>query len=85
MRGNVVKDKQRRRVVWERVPVSEAAAFLGVSIRTIDRMVARGELTAYRTSGGHRRFSAGDLHKLRRKTNAVKPRQAPTPKGNGSA
>jgi excisionase family DNA binding protein len=36
------------------------SALLGVSERTVDRLVASGKLRAYRI-GGHRRFRAGDL------------------------
>jgi excisionase family DNA binding protein len=53
---------------WERVPVSEAAHFLGVSTRTISRMVKDEILkdVTY-TPGGHRRFGTSELRRLRRK------------------
>ncbi len=58
------KDRPRN---WEKVSVSAAAFFLGVSTRTISRMVERGEIKRVtRTSGGHRRFDSSELRKIRR-------------------
>jgi excisionase family DNA binding protein len=44
------------------VGISEAAEVLGVSVSTLRRWEAAGELTAEHTAGGHRRY---DLAKLR--------------------
>jgi excisionase family DNA binding protein len=38
----------------------DVAVYLGVSERTVDRLVAAGELLAYRV-GGHRRFRLMEL------------------------
>lgn len=35
--------------------------YLGISERTVDRLVASGRLTAF-TVGGHRRFRLDDIH-----------------------
>ena len=43
------------------VPVSEAARFLGVSPTTLYRYDKSGVLNAYRTAGGHRRYSLSEL------------------------
>ncbi len=39
----------------------EAAAMLGVSVSTIQKMVESGKLRAWRTQGGHRRISEADV------------------------
>lgn len=44
---------------------SEAAQILGVSNTTIQIMVERGELGAWRTRGGHRRISLASLERLK--------------------
>lgn len=44
---------------------SEAAQMLGVSNTTIQIMVERGELDAWRTRGGHRRISLASLERLK--------------------
>lgn len=41
--------------------MAEAAAALGISIPTVRQMVARGQLAAFRTPGGHLRFSADSV------------------------
>jgi excisionase family DNA binding protein len=51
----------------------EAAKLLGLSVGTVQSLVERGELSAWKTSGGHRRISLKALH-------AYKARL-----GNGSA
>jgi excisionase family DNA binding protein len=43
------------------VGTKDAAAILGVSVSTIQKMVARGALKAWRTDGGHRRIALDDL------------------------
>lgn len=39
----------------------EAAARLGLAVRSVQLMVDRGELRAWKTSGGHRRIDAGSV------------------------
>lgn len=41
--------------------MAEAAAALGVSVPTVRQMVARGQLVAFRTPGGHLRFTADSV------------------------
>jgi excisionase family DNA binding protein len=41
----------------EALTTRQAAAYLSVSVTTVQGMVERGELSAWRTSGGHRRIS----------------------------
>jgi len=41
--------------------MAEAAAALGVSVPTVRQMVARGQLAAFRTPGGHLRFTADSV------------------------
>jgi excisionase family DNA binding protein len=45
---------------------SEAARLLGVSNTTVQTMVERGELRAWKTLGGHRRISVAAIERLRR-------------------
>jgi excisionase family DNA binding protein len=47
------------------VSTSEAARMLGVSNTTIQFMVERGELEAWKTRGGHRRISVASIDRLR--------------------
>lgn len=42
----------------------EAAALLGVSVSTIQKMVESGKLQAWRTQGGHRRIAQAQLQSL---------------------
>lgn len=42
-----------------------AADRLGVSVRTLSRYVADGLLTPSRTRGGHRRFDAAEIDRVR--------------------
>jgi excisionase family DNA binding protein len=44
---------------------SEAARLLGVSATTVQVMVERGELIAWKTRGGHRRISRASIEALR--------------------
>ncbi len=44
---------------------SEAARLLGVSNTTVQTMVERGELHAWKTRGGHRRIARGSIDALR--------------------
>ena len=45
----------------EAMSMAEAAASLGVSVPTVRQMVACGQLVAFRTPGGHRRFTADSV------------------------
>lgn len=77
---------RRLRVVWEMVGIQDAAHYLGVSTRTIDRYVADGKLSPSYTQGGHRRFKVAQLKRLRdtrrnpkrRNPKHDKPRQTAT-------
>ncbi len=44
----------------------EAAALLGVSVSTIQKMVEAGTLRAWKTQGGHRRVAASDVAEMKR-------------------
>jgi excisionase family DNA binding protein len=41
----------------------EAAALLGLAVRSVQLMVDRGELVAWKTPGGHRRISRESVHR----------------------
>lgn len=56
------------------VTMRAAADALGVSPSTIRRWVDSGRLTARRTQGGHRRFLADDVRRLRTASNPDGPR-----------
>jgi excisionase family DNA binding protein len=43
---------------------TDAAAYLGVATKTVDRLVSRGDLTAYRLSARLIRFRRDDLDAL---------------------
>jgi excisionase family DNA binding protein len=53
--------------------VADAAQALGVSCSTLRRWSDNGRLTAVRTTGGHRRFFADDVWRLKRETDSSKP------------
>ncbi len=42
----------------------EAAAFIGVSVRSLTRWEEDGHITALRTPGGHRRYRRRDVEAL---------------------
>lgn len=44
----------------------EAAAMLGVSVSTIQKMVEAGTLRAWKTQGGHRRVAESDVAEMKR-------------------
>lgn len=48
------------------VGTKEAAALLGVSVSTIQKMVEAGTLRAWKTQGGHRRVAESDVAELKR-------------------
>lgn len=50
---------------------SEAARRLGVSSTTVQVMVERGELKAWRTRGGHRRISVDSVESIQRQRSAM--------------
>ncbi len=60
---------------------SEAARRLGVSSTTVQVMVERGELKAWRTRGGHRRISLDSVESVQRQRGGVvgsaRPSQSP--------
>jgi excisionase family DNA binding protein len=58
-----VAEAEPRRRQW--YPVSAAADFLGISSRTLLRWSAAGRIETWQTPGGHRRFHARDLARLR--------------------
>jgi excisionase family DNA binding protein len=45
--------------------ISEAAKYLGVFPLTLRNWVKKGQLKAFRTLGGHRRFKKSELDKIR--------------------
>ena len=57
----------------ESYSVSEAARHLGVSIPTAKRMVADGQLEAFRTPGGHLRIVAESIEALREQGQRPRP------------
>lgn len=46
---------------------AEAAAELGIGVQSVTRWAEAGKLTAVRTPGGHRRYRAADVARLKRK------------------
>lgn len=49
----------------ELLPISKAAALLGVSVDTVRRWERAGHIESTRTVGGQRRFRRGDVERLR--------------------
>jgi excisionase family DNA binding protein len=58
----------------------EAARLLGMSVRSVQLMVDRGELEAWKTPGGHRRIARASLEHLR----STARKTAPPPRPAGS-
>lgn len=58
----------------------EAAELMGVAVRSVQLMVDRGELEAWKTSGGHRRISRESVHRwiASRQGTPIPPTAAPT-------
>ena len=54
----------------------EAAAWLGVSVSTIEKMVEAGTLRAWKTQGGHRRVAERDVADMKRTGLASPPRDS---------
>jgi len=59
----------------------EVARLLGMSVRSVQLMVDRGELEAWKTSGGHRRIARASVDRWRSSRNLVTP---PLPGRRGS-
>lgn len=59
------------------VGTKDAAAMLGMSVSTVQKMVESGKLRAWRTQGGHRRIAESDVRRLGRELAAATGR-APT-------
>ena len=57
----------------------EAALLLGVSLRSVQNYVERGDLRAGRTPGGHRRIRTSDVHTLAEKMGIKTAELAATP------
>ena len=51
----------------------EVARLLGMSVRSVQLMVDRGELAAWKTAGGHRRIARASVDQWRRSRNLAKP------------
>jgi excisionase family DNA binding protein len=66
------------------VSTSEAARMLGVSNTTIQFMVERGELEAWKTRGGHRRISVASIDRLRQSRSNRADRGRLSPQDNAS-
>lgn len=56
-----------------------AAKRLGVSVRTLSRYVTAGLLTPTRTGGGHRRFDAEAVDRVKAELAAARSPQRPPP------
>lgn len=55
----------------------EAARLLGMSVRSVQLMVDRGELEAWKTPGGHRRIARASLDRLRSTARKTSPPPRP--------
>lgn len=63
----------------------EAARLMGLAVRSVQLMVDRGELEAWKTAGGHRRISTASVHQwLERLRGAAVPSPAPDRGASGS-
>jgi excisionase family DNA binding protein len=62
----------------------EAAALLGLAVRSVQLMVDRGELRAWKTPGGHRRISRESVHRWQESHGAGQPAAA-SPRANPPA
>lgn len=59
-----IMTKRTERDAREYLRPAEAAQRLMVTTKTLQRMEARGQLAAYRSPGGHRRFLEKDVAAL---------------------
>jgi excisionase family DNA binding protein len=50
----------------------EVARLLGMSVRSVQLMVDRGELEAWKTSGGHRRIARASVDGATRATSSIR-------------
>jgi excisionase family DNA binding protein len=63
----------------ESYSVSEAARILGVSVPTLKRMAADGQVEGFRTPGGHLRIVAESIEALREQRPQARPTREPSP------
>ncbi|MFZ5549596.1 MAG: excisionase family DNA-binding protein [Pseudomonadota bacterium] len=56
----------------------EAAKVLGMAVRSVQLMADRGELEAWKTSGGHRRISRESVHRWLESRGGPTPQMPPT-------
>jgi excisionase family DNA binding protein len=65
--NSTLKPVTREQILTERkaVDISNAAAYLGVSHKTIRRLIAAGKLPAFRVGGGPIRILASDVEGLK--------------------
>jgi excisionase family DNA binding protein len=59
------------------VGTKQAAAMLGLSVSTVQKLVASGVLEAWRTGGGHRRILLSSIERELGKARDLAPRAAP--------
>lgn len=64
----------------EHVSTLEAARMLGLAVRSVQLMVDRGELSAWKTPGGHRRITRGSVDNWKKGARPA-PFQAPALRG----
>jgi excisionase family DNA binding protein len=57
----------------------EVARLLGMAVRSVQLMVDRGELEAWKTPGGHRRISRDSVQRWREARQGAAARPAPPP------
>lgn len=62
----------------------EAARYLGISLSTLTRIEKRGDLSPYRTPGGHRRYSIEMLEKYLEKSRETCRRGGNRPRNRAS-
>jgi excisionase family DNA binding protein len=62
----------------------EVARLLGMSVRSVQLMVDRGELEAWKTSGGHRRIARASVDRWRSSRDLVNPPPPPVVGRRGS-
>lgn len=63
----------------------EVARVLGMSVRSVQMMVDRGELEAWKTSGGHRRIARASVERWRGSRGGVKAAAPPNVDGSDVA
>jgi len=61
----------------------EVARLLGMSVRSVQLMVDRGELAAWKTAGGHRRIARDSVDHWRHSRNLAKPAPGGTAQPRG--